>query len=166
MPSEPDTYPVVRDLARPIVEAIVWCTVATVGADGAPRTRLMHPVWSWDGDRPTALVSARPTPLKRRHLEAHPEVSCFYWDPAHHTVAIDAVATWVPDDERSAAWASIAAVDPPVGFDPALIWPEGPDADDCAFLRFVAHRVVATPAGAVGRRWSAPLGGVAGGEPR
>ncbi len=158
MPTRPVTYPEVRDLTRPVVEAIVWCTVATVGPDGAPRTRLMHPVWWWDGDRPTALVSARPTPLKRRHLVAQPLVSCFYWDPAHHTVAIDARASWVPDDERAAAWEAIAAVDPPVGFDPALIWPDGPDTDDCAFLRFDAHRVVATPAGGPGLRWTAPAG--------
>jgi len=158
VPTEPVTYPEIRDLARPIVEAIVWSTVATVGPDGAPRTRLMHPVWWWDGDRPTALVSARPTPLKRRHLAAHPEVSCFCWDPAHHTVAIDAVAMWVPDDERAAAWDAIAAIEPPVGFDPALIWPDGPDSDDCAFLRLVAHRVVVTRAGEVGRRWTAPAG--------
>ena len=26
---------------------IVWCTVATVDASGAPRTRVLHPVWEW-----------------------------------------------------------------------------------------------------------------------
>ena len=26
---------------------IVWCTVATVGPDGAPNTRILHPI-SWD----------------------------------------------------------------------------------------------------------------------
>lgn len=36
MPREPDTYPVERDLARPIVEAIVWCTVATVLVSARP----------------------------------------------------------------------------------------------------------------------------------
>ena len=24
---------------------IAWATVATVGADGAPRTRILHPIW-------------------------------------------------------------------------------------------------------------------------
>jgi hypothetical protein len=141
-------------VARDLVERIVWCTVATSGAAG-PRTRLMHPVWWWDDPAPVALVTCRPTPLKRRHLAASPAVSCFYWDPAHDTVAIDAVAEWVPSEERAAAWAAIAAVPPPVGFDPAMIWPDGPDVADCAILRLTAHRLVAAPAGRSGVRWEA-----------
>ena len=141
-------------MARPIVERIVWCTVATVGPDG-PRTRLMHPVWWWDGDEPTALVTARPTPLKVAHLARSPAVSCSYWDPAHDTVVIDAAATWVEPDERAEAWAAVRAVAPPMGFDPALIWPDGPTAQDCRFLRLRAHRIVATAAGSAGLRWTA-----------
>ena len=40
----------VTELARPIVERVVWCTVTTVAPDGAPRSRLMHPVWWWDAE--------------------------------------------------------------------------------------------------------------------
>jgi hypothetical protein len=143
-------------VAREVVERIVWCTVTTAGADGRPRSRLMHPVWWWDGPAPVALVTSRPTPLKVRHLAASPFVSCFYWDPSHDTVAIDGTAMWVPLEERPTAWASIAAEPPPVGFDPAMIWPDGPDSPDCAFLRLTAHRIVATPAGRAGFRWSSP----------
>jgi hypothetical protein len=142
-------------IARAIVERIVWCTVATAGPDGAPRTRLMHPVWFWDQAAPYAYVTARPTPLKLRHLEAMPLVSCFYWDPAHDTVAIDARATWLDRDARRAAWDAVKAVAPPVGFDPGLIWPEGPDAEGCAMLRFDAHRILATPVGQPTARWRA-----------
>ena len=134
------------EVARPIVERIVWCTVATAGADGVPRTRLMHPVWFWAEDAPYALVTARPTPLKVRHLAAMPRVSCFYWDPTHDTVAIDATAAWLDEDATRAAWDAVKAIDPPVGFDPAMIWPDGPGSDDCRFLRFDAHRIRATPA--------------------
>jgi Pyridoxamine 5'-phosphate oxidase len=151
------SYHDVVDLARPIVERVVWCTVTTVSPGGAPRSRLMHPVWSWDGEAPFALVTARPTPLKVRHLAAHPHVACFYWDPAHDTVAIDATAVWVDAVERRDAWRQIAEVSPPVGFDPAIVWPEGPEAADCAFLRFEARRVVVTPAGRPGLRWTAPV---------
>ena len=142
-------------VARDTVERIIWCTVSTSGPDGAPRSRLMHPVWWWDEPAPRALVTCRPTLLKRRHLAASPFVSCFYWDPAHDTVAIDAVAEWTGPADLRQAWAAIAAVSPPVGFDPAMIWPEGPDSDDCAILRLTAHRIVATPAGRPGVRWSA-----------
>jgi hypothetical protein len=142
--------------ARHIVERVVWCTVTTVSPEGAPRSRLMHPVWFWDGPRPTALVTARPTPLKLRHLAANPRVSCFYWDPAHDTVAIDARARWLDADERAEAWDAVKAVPPPVGFDPAFVWPDGPGSPDCAMLRFTAERVIATRAGQPGERWQAP----------
>lgn len=156
MPTSPLPYRDVIDVARPIVERIVWCTVATVSPEGVPRSRLMHPVWFWDGDAPFALVTARPTPIKIRHLAAHPEIACFYWDPTHDTVAVDATATWLDAAERRDAWQRIADVSPPVGFDPAVVWPDGPDAADCSFLRFKAHRIVVTPAGRPGLRWSHP----------
>jgi hypothetical protein len=146
-------------LARPIVERVVWATVATAGADGAPRTRVMHPVWWWDADQPVALVSARPTPIKVAHLAANPEVSCSYWDPAHDTVTVEATAAWLGPAARADAWQRIKAVPSPVGFDPAIIWKDGPASADCGFLRFTAHRVTATPAGRTGLRWSARGGG-------
>ena len=60
MATTPSLLPEVLAVAAPVVERIVWCTVATAGTDGQPRARLMHPVWSWsDDDVPTALVSAR-----------------------------------------------------------------------------------------------------------
>jgi hypothetical protein len=118
----------------------------------------MHPVWFWDDGVPVALVSARPTPLKMRHLHANPQVSCFYWDPAHDTVAIDATARWINPDDRRDAWQRIAEVPAPVGFDPRVIWPGGPGSADCAFLQLEAHRIVATPAGQPGLMWSRSAG--------
>ena|SRR5687767_11240769 len=153
MPSAPASLAEVAALARPVIERIVWCTVATVSPAGEPRTRLMHPVWRWDGEVPTAFVTARTTSLKLRHLAANPRVSCLYWDPTHDTVAIDADATWLDLEARRAAWDVIAAEPPPIGFDPAAIWPDGPTAADCGILRFTARRIVATPAGQPGLRW-------------
>ncbi|MDY7102513.1 MAG: pyridoxamine 5'-phosphate oxidase family protein [Actinomycetota bacterium] len=141
--------------AREIVERIVWCTVTTVTPDGAPRNRLMHPVWRWDGDAPEALVTSRLTPIKLRHLAANPHVSCFYWDPSHDTAAIDATAEWVPAEDIPEAWETIRTTPPPVGFDPAMIWPDGPTSDGVGILRFTAHRIVATKAAQPGLRWTA-----------
>ena len=142
-------------VARPVVESIVWCTVSTVTPDGtAPRSRLMHPVWFWEEGEPYALVSARRTPLKVAHLDAHPAVACSYWDPSHATCVIDAAAAWLDEGELADTWDRIRAVPEPVGFDPAIIWPEGPDAEGVAFLRFDAHRIVATSPGAPSVRWS------------
>lgn len=110
----------------------------------------MHPVWFWDADVPFALVTARPTPIKLNHLAAHAVVACFYWDPSHDTVAIDATATWLDSTEHDDSWRRIAAVPAPVGFDPAIVWPDGPSAVDCGFLRFEAHRILVNPVGRAG----------------
>lgn len=145
----------VLEPTQEIVESIVWCTVSTVDPSGSPRSRLMHPVWAWDGEVPVGLVTARTTALKVRHLAAHPHVSCFYWDPSHHTVAIDAVARWLPRDERIGAWRTIEATAPPVGFDPAMIWPDGPDSVDCGILELRATRIVTSPVGRQPLLWTA-----------
>ncbi|MCB0954222.1 MAG: pyridoxamine 5'-phosphate oxidase family protein [Microthrixaceae bacterium] len=142
-------------VARPIVERIVWATVATAGADGEPRTRIMHPVWFWEGEVPTALISARRTPVKVSHLEQNPSISCYYWDPAHDTVAVEGRTSWVPPERVADAWERVAAPEPPVGFDPAMIWPDGPTDPGCGFLEVVAHRILATPAAREGLLWSA-----------
>ena len=54
------------DVAPAFVEMahrIVWCTVATTGADGRPHTRVLHPIWEWDG---TALTGGSPRRRRRR----------------------------------------------------------------------------------------------------
>lgn len=147
MSDEPSSRDRVVESARRIVERIVWCSVATVSPLGVPRTRLLHPVWFWEEHVPLALVATRPTPVKVRHLETNAGVSCFYWDPAQDTVAIDAVARWVEPAERERAWRRISQVDTPVGFDPATVWPDGPASSDCAFLHLDAHRIIVRSAG-------------------
>ncbi|GAA0941747.1 hypothetical protein GCM10009559_37440 [Pseudonocardia zijingensis] len=52
-----DTAPAFVEIAH----RIVWATVATVDAQGRPWTRVLHPVWEWDGERLTGWVApARP----------------------------------------------------------------------------------------------------------
>lgn len=145
----------VVSVARSIVERTVWATVATVGPEGEPRTRLLHPVWFWNEPAPVSLIATRPTPMKLAHIAAQPVISCFYWGEHHDTVAIDGTAEWILPENRSRAWEAIAALPEPVGFDPAIIWPDGPDSEDCAFLSVRAHRIVATPTGQPAARWRA-----------
>ncbi len=49
---------------------IVWCTVATVDSDGRPRSRILHPIWQWDGRELIGWIATGPTPTKRAHLKA------------------------------------------------------------------------------------------------
>src|ERR1700748_675640 len=90
--------------ARAIVEDVIWATATTVGPEGAPRSRLVHPVWRWEGNVPLGLVTGRPTTLRVAHIAAHPQMSFFYWSPKHDTVAIDATASWVPASDLPAVW--------------------------------------------------------------
>lgn len=58
-----------------MAHSIVWASVATVDAVGRPRTRILHPIWEWDGTDLFGWIATVPTPLKRAHLAAHPDVS-------------------------------------------------------------------------------------------
>lgn len=154
----------IQPLAREITESVIWCTVTTVSPSGEPRSRLMHPVWFWEDGEPYGLVTGRRTPVKVAHLDHNDAVACFYWSPAHHTAEVDATAGWLDEHQREAAWEAIAAVEPPVGFDPAMIWPDGPHSDDCGFLRFDARRIVATRAAETPLLWTAPPPAESSGE--
>jgi hypothetical protein len=115
---------------------IVWCSVATVDGDGRPRSRILHPIWEWDGEHLRGWVATVPTPLKRAHLEQSPFVSCSYWAPEHDTAAAECRAEWAFDDEtRTAIWEKFRHAPAPVGYDPAIIpaW-TSPTADSFAVL--------------------------------
>jgi len=125
-----------------IAHRVVWCSVATVDRRGRPRSRLMHPVWeTTDDDAIRALVTTRPTPLKRAHLDRSPFVSCSYWDPQHDTAVAECHARWLEPHERADAWERVRTAPPPVGHDPAAIWPDGPDSPGCAFLELTPWRL-------------------------
>ena len=64
---------------------IVWCSAASVDARGRPRSRVLHPIWRWDGRRLDGFVATGPTPTKRAHLAASPFLSLSYWAPSQDT---------------------------------------------------------------------------------
>jgi hypothetical protein len=116
---------------------IVWCSAATVDAEGRPRTRILHPIWEWDGATLTGWVATSPTATKRAHLAAHPYLSANYWAPSQDTCVADCRAAWAFDDRtRTRVWELFASAPPPVGYDPAIIpaW-TGPTAESFAALR-------------------------------
>src|SRR5690349_15898415 len=112
-------------VARPVIEDVVWCSMATVGPDGAPRTRVVHPIWDWDAG--VGWITSRATPLRRRHLEHHPGTSLLYWSPAQSVAVLDCAASWVPPQGKQAVWDRCRAEPPPMGFDPATMFPMGPE---------------------------------------
>lgn len=110
---------------------IVWCSAATVDSEGRPWSRVLHPIWEWDGEALVGWIGTGPTPLKRSHLEAHPYVSLNYWTPSQDTCVAECRAQWAFDDEtRAAVWEKLKSAPPPVGYDPAIIpgWEQPTDA--------------------------------------
>jgi hypothetical protein len=132
------------DLARvapafmAMAHRIVWATVATVDDAGRPRSRILHPLWFWDGDALVGWVATGPTPVKRAHLAGHPFASVNYWSPEHDTCSAECRAELVLDDD-TAEWLWQAFVDAPapVGYDPAIVpaWRDGPTSPAFAAMR-------------------------------
>jgi hypothetical protein len=116
---------------------IVWCSAATVDTDNRPRSRILHPIWEWDGEMLRGWIATGPTALKREHLEHSPYLSCGYWTPSHDTCVAECRATWAFDDETCiAVWDRLRHGPAPVGYDPAIIppWKDGPTSDAFAVL--------------------------------
>lgn len=126
---------------------IVWCTVATVGPDERPRSRILHPLWEWDGERLTGWIATSPTRIKREHLEHTPYLTLTYWSPEHDTCTADCRAEWCFDDQtRIEVWDKFKGAPAPVGYDPAII-PVWPSPTDPAFaaLRLEPWRLRVMP---------------------
>lgn len=126
---------------------IVWCTVATVTAGGTPRTRILHPIWEWDGAALTGWIATSPTSPKARDLAANPAISLTYWAPDHDTCSADCTATWEEgDDLRAAAWTRFAEGPEPVGYDPSIIpgW-DDPTSPGFGVLRLAPQRLRVMP---------------------
>lgn len=101
---------------------IVWCSAATAGRSGRPRSRVLHPLWLWDGTDLLGWVATGPTPIKRAHLEQNPHISLNYWSPDHDTCVAECRAELVYDDEtRRMVWDLFKNAPAPVGYDPAMI---------------------------------------------
>lgn len=127
---------------------IVWATVATVDESGRPRSRILHPMWEWDGESLVGLIATGPTPVKRAHLDHSPYVSVTYWSPDHDTATAECAAEWVLDDVgHIAGWERFKAAPEPVGYDPGVIapWADGPTSDAFAILRLDPWRLRVFP---------------------
>lgn len=130
-----------------LAHRIVWCSAATVDTQGRPRSRILHPIWQWDGAQLVGWIATGPTPTKRAHLAAHPFVSLNYWAPSHDTCVAECRAAWAFDDAtRTMVWNLFRDAPPPVGYDPAIVpgW-DGPTAPAFAALRLEPWRLRVFP---------------------
>lgn len=105
---------------------IVWCTVATVGPDNRPRTRILHPLWELNTELVGWIVT-RASPVKVRHLAYSPYLSCSYWEPGHEVAVADCHAEWVDDAAtRQRVWELYRDAPAPLGYDFWAVFPAGP----------------------------------------
>jgi hypothetical protein len=120
---------------------IVWCTVATVGRDSRPRTRILHPLWELE-DELTGWIVTRATPVKVRHLAYSPYLSCSYWEPGHEVAVADCRAEWVGDTAtRQRVWELYRAAPAPLGYDFWSVFPDGPAGESPSLLRLTPYRL-------------------------
>jgi hypothetical protein len=126
---------------------IVWCVAATVTPHGAPRTRVLHPIWEWDGDALTGWIATSPRSPKAMDLAATPKVSLTYWAANQDTCSADCDTSWDDTPEgRREGWRRFAEGPAPVGYDPSLIpqW-TSPEVPEFGVLRLRPHRLRVMP---------------------
>lgn len=116
---------------------IVWCTVATVDQTGQPRTRVLHPIWEWDGTSFTGWVATSPLSPKAADLAAENRVSLTYWEASQDTCTAYCSATWETSaEERQAGWDRFANAPEPIGYEPSIVPPwTDPTAEAFGILR-------------------------------
>ncbi|KUH64392.1 pyridoxamine 5-phosphate oxidase [Mycolicibacterium novocastrense] len=143
-----------------MAHSIVWASVATVDANGRPRTRILHPLWDWDGTDLLGWIATVPSPVKKNHLTVHPQVSVSYWTTNHDTCSAECLVEWYVDDEtRTTVWDKFATAPAPVGYDPRIIpmWQDGPTSDQFAALRLTPYRIRVMPGTVMTKGEGAPL---------
>lgn len=126
---------------------IVWASAATVDTKGRPRSRILHPVWQWDGATLVGWIATSPTPVKRAHLKATSYMSLNYWTPSQDTCVAECRAQWAFDDEtRTRIWELFATTPPPVGYTPSIVpaW-TSPTVDAFAVIRLEPWRLRVFP---------------------
>ncbi|MCC6602320.1 MAG: pyridoxamine 5'-phosphate oxidase family protein [Anaerolineae bacterium] len=139
----PETAPAFVAMAH----QIVWATVATVDGNGRPRSRILHPIWQWDGTQLVGWIATGPTAVKRAHLQNSPFVSVNYWTPSHDTCAAECRVTWAFDDQtRQMVWDLFLNGPEPVGYDPRIVpaW-TSPTVDAFAALKLEPWRLRVFP---------------------
>ena len=131
---------------------IVWCVAATSDSQGRPRTRILHPLWRWDGETLTGRVATSPLSPKARHLDENPYVSCTYWTPNHDTCSAECFAVWRNDPgSRQRLWDDFSATPEPLGYVPSIIpgW-ESPEAERFGVLELRPWRLRVMPGSLMG----------------
>ena len=137
------------DIAQPFIDVahrIVWATVATIDPEDRPRSRVLHPIWEWDGSTFVGWIATSPTPIKIAHLAHRPFASVNYWDQQQDMAYADKITR-----VGLRVWDLFEHGPEPVGYDPRLIpvWTE-PTRPEFAVLRLDPWRLRVFPGSMLG----------------
>jgi general stress protein 26 len=120
------------------VARTVWCSVATVDARNRVRTRILHPLWEGS----TGWILTARQSAKAKDLAHNPMVSCAYWDQDQEQVHADCRTTWEESlAEKRRLWDLFKSTPPPVGYDPGLFFPGGPEDPAFGLLKLAPWRI-------------------------
>ena len=120
------------------VKKIVWCAVTTMDRQNRPRSRMLHPVWEGS----TGWIATGRQTLKTKHLSNNRYVSLTYWDPDHKQIYAECQAEWVDDQaEKERVWDLFKSTEPPLGYDPAIIWSAGVQDPGYGLLKLTPWRI-------------------------
>ncbi len=138
---------------------IVWCVAATVDPTGRPRTRVLHPLWEWDGTDLVGWIATSPLSPKARHLAHQPLMSLTYWAANHDTCSAECAVEWIDDpDGKRAGWEKFATAPPPVGYDPSIIPPwTSPEAPAFGVIKLTPTRLHVMPGSVLAGAGGTPL---------
>ena len=117
-----DSLATVAPVFVEMAHRIVWATAATVDSAGQPSTRILHPIWDWDGETLTGRIATSPLSLKAKHLDRVPMMSLTYWHPNQDTCTVRCRTSWdTSDTGREALWHAFADAPAPLGYVPSII---------------------------------------------
>jgi len=117
------------------VHTMVWCAVATVDANGRPRSRVLHSIWEGS----TGFIGTNPNSYKAKHLAHNPYVSLAYIADIAKPVYVDARTEWVNDmSERQRIWDLFKSAPLPLGYDPEPIFK---NLDGFGLLKLAPYRI-------------------------
>jgi hypothetical protein len=122
---------------------MVWCDMATVGPDGRPRTRIVHPIWR-DG---VAWITSFRTGPKADDIGRNPYVSLAYVADPMRPAYAECVAAWEDDPiARREVWEWIATIPEPLGYNTEAMF-GGYEVSNLTLLRLTPWKIRLSVAG-------------------
>jgi hypothetical protein len=132
------TFDEVAEEFRRRWQRTVWATMATAGAGGRVQARMVHPLW----EGRIGWITTSPDSLKARHLRANPHASLTYWDQTNEQVHVECRVEFETRlEEKRRVWALFRDTPPPLGYDPAAFFKEGPEGASVGIVRLLPWRL-------------------------